>query len=66
MKTATFARSSGSTPAGAGAQTMKAVVQDAYGSSAVLRLAQITTPASPTTRCSCASTQQDWTGEPGI
>jgi NADPH:quinone reductase-like Zn-dependent oxidoreductase len=44
MKSATSARSSRPAPAIAGAPTMKAVVQDAYGSACVLRLAQITRP----------------------
>jgi NADPH:quinone reductase-like Zn-dependent oxidoreductase len=43
MKTPTYAGSSEAPPAG-GAPTMRAVVQDAYGSADVLRQAQITTP----------------------
>lgn len=44
MKTSTSPRSGGAAPAVVGAQTMRAVVQHAYGSAGVLRLAQITTP----------------------
>lgn len=45
MNTATSHGTTGRTPAGAGPPTMKAVVQDSYGSAAVLRLAQIARPA---------------------
>ena len=44
MKRAAFDRSSEPAPAVAGGQTMKAIIQDAYGSASVLRLAQATTP----------------------
>jgi NADPH:quinone reductase-like Zn-dependent oxidoreductase len=44
MKAATFHGTAGPAPGTAGAETMKAVVQDGYGSSSVLRLAQIAAP----------------------
>jgi NADPH:quinone reductase-like Zn-dependent oxidoreductase len=44
MRTAAFDRSGGPAPAVADAQTMTAIVQDAYGSAEVLRLARIAMP----------------------
>ena len=45
--------------------TMRAIVQDSYGSAEVLRLGQTPNPGSPMTRCWCRSAQPAWTGEPG-
>ena len=46
-------------------RTMRAIVQDRYGSAGVLRLARITRPESAIMMCCCRCTQPAWTGAPG-
>ena len=47
-------------------RTMRAIVQDTYGTADALRLEQIDRPTAAQTRCSCACTPRDSTEEPGI